>query len=169
MGKKSKILYYTVLLVNVVCFILDLLPINFPFFRVSFAISLLLIGLLLIVRAFTYKIDSSMFFGVALFCCGILNLVLYFGQTYFALDINQLWPYYLLSVSLASFVTAVYFKDKLQFKLCLLFLGFGMISLLFVQGLIGLWWFVGFMIAWFVGYFVINIVLFKKKKGANNG
>jgi len=164
MGKKSKILYYTVLLVNVVCFILSLLPINFPFFRISFAVSLLLIGLLLIVRAFNYKIDSSLFFGVSLFCFGILNMVLYFAD----FPANQYWPYYLFSLALASIITGIYFKDKLQLKLFVLFLGFGLISLLFVQELINLGWFIGFMIAWFIGYFVVNIIIFKKK-GGNNG
>lgn len=164
MGKKSKILYYTVLFVNIVCFILDLLPINFPFFRISFATSLVLIGLLLFVRAITLKIDSSMFFGVVLFCCGVLNFVLYFGQIYWALDINQLWPYYLFAVALSSFITFLYFKDKLQFKLFVLFLGFGLISLLFVQSLLNLGWFIGIMVAWFVLYFAVNIIVFKRRK-----
>jgi len=148
----------------VVCFILSLLPINFPFFRISFAVSLLLIGLLLIVRAFNYKIDSSLFFGVSLFCFGILNMVLYFAD----FPSNQYWPYYLFSLALASIITGIYFKDKLQLKLFVLFLGFGLISLLFVQELINLGWFIGFMIAWFIGYFVVNIIIFKKK-GGNNG
>ena len=74
MGKKSKILYYSVLVVNVICFILDLLPINFPFFRISFALSLMLIGLLLFSRAITLKLDSSMFIGTLLFLFGVLNI-----------------------------------------------------------------------------------------------
>lgn len=164
MGKKSKILYYSVLLVNVVCFILDLLPINFPFFRISFAVSLILIGILLVVRAFSLKIDSSMFIGITLFICGILNFVLYFGQTQFNLDINQFWPYYLFAIAFASLVTAIYFKDKLQIKLFILFLGFGLITLLFVQDLINLWWMIGLLIGWFVIYFVVNIIMFKKRR-----
>lgn len=163
MGKKSKILYYSVLLVNIVCFILDLLPINFPFFRVSFAVSLLLIGALLFVRAINYKIDSSMAIGTFLFLCGVLNAVSYFGSIYWALDINQLWPYYLFALTVACFVTALYFKDKLQFKFGILFLGFGLITLLFVQKIIILWLFVVLMIAWFVLYFIVNTILFKKR------
>ncbi len=166
MGKKSKILYYSVLLVNVVCFILDLF-FDFPFFRISFAISLILIGILLIVRAFTLKLDSSMFFGVALFVCGILNFVLYFVQRNTDININQFWPYYLFAFALASMCTAIYFKDKLQFKLFILFLGFGLIALLYVQELINLWWLIGLLIVWFVGYFVINIILSKRRN--NNG
>ncbi len=164
MSKKSKILYYTVLFVNIVCFVLDLLPINFPFFRISFATSLVLIGLQLFVRAVSLKIDSSMFFGVAIFCCGVLNFVLYFGQTYFDLDINQLWPYYIFAVSLASFSTFVYFRDKMQFKLFILFLGFGLISLMFVQDIFNLWWFIGLMIIWFVIYFTVNVVSYMRRK-----
>lgn len=167
MGKKSKILYYSVLIVNIVCFILDLLPINFPFFRVSFAVSLILIGILLIVRGFSLKLDSSLFFGIVLFICGVLNFVLYFLQIYQSIDINQFWPYYLFAVAIASFIASVYFKDKLQMKLFILFLGFGLISLVFVQNLINIWWMIGLMIAWFIGYFVVNLILAKRRK--NNG
>ncbi len=167
MGKKSKILYYSVLIVNIVCFILDLLPIDFPFFRISFAVSLILIGILLIVRAFSLKLDSSMFFGVALFICGILNFVLYFIQRYTDIDINQFWPYYLFAIAVASLCTAIYFKDKLQFKIFILFLGFGLITLLFVQDLINMWWMIGLLIAWFIGYFAVNIVLSKKRRDRN--
>lgn len=167
MGKKSKILYYSVLIVNIVCFILDLLPINFPFFRVSFAVSLILIGILLIVRGFSLKLDSSLFFGIVLFICGVLNFVLYFLQVYQSIDINQFWPYYLFAVAIASFIASVYFKDKLQMKLFILFLGFGLISLVFVQNLINIWWMIGLMIAWFIGYFVVNLILAKRRK--NNG
>ena len=164
MGKKSKILYYSVLLVNIVCFILDLLPINFPFFRISFAVSLVLIGILLLTRAFTLKIDSSLFIGTLLLQLGILNAVGYFGQVHFELNINQLWPYYLFAVAVAGFVTFVYFKDKLQAKISLLFLGLGVIALLFVQNLLNLVWFIILMIAWFVGYFATNIIIAKKRR-----
>ena len=163
MGRKSKILYYTVLLVNVLCFILDLLPIPFPFFRISFAMSLTLIGLLLIARAITLKIDSSMFFGVAIFCCGVLNFVLYFGQVYANLTTYLLWPYYLLAVALAGLCTYLYFKDKLQLRLFILFSGFGGVSVLFSLAVLNLWWFIALMIVWFVVYFAINIIAFKRR------
>ena len=164
MGKKSKILYWSVLIVNVVCFVLDLLPINFPFFRISFAVSLMLIGILLFVRAVSLKIDSSMFIGITLFCCGVLNFMLYFFQIKLNVDINQFWPYYLFSVALASLITGLYFKDKLQFKLFILFLGFGLITLLFVQKLLVLWLFIVLMVLWFVAYFVVNTILSKKRR-----
>ncbi|MBE7076281.1 MAG: hypothetical protein E7374_00075 [Clostridiales bacterium] len=164
MGKKSKILYYTVLLVNLACFVLDLLPIDFPFFRISFAVTLILIGLLLIARAFNYKIDSSMFFGCILFLCGILNMLAYFGKTFWDWSSNQFWPYYVFAVALASLVTGAYFKDKLQFKIFVLFLGFGILTLLFVQKIFGLWWFVGLMILWFVIYFTVNTIIYKRKR-----
>lgn len=164
MGKKSKIFYYSLLIVNLTFFILDLLPINFPFFRISFAVSLVLIGILLINRSVMLKLDSSMFLGIILFLCGILNGVLYFGQTYFSLDINQLWPYYLFAVAIASFCTAIYYKDKLQAKLFVLFLGFGILTLLFVQKLIVLWLFIVLMVCWAVAYFVYNIVKAKRSR-----
>lgn len=160
MGKKSKILYYTVLFVNLACFLLSLLPINFPFFRISFAVTLILIGLLLVARAMNYKIDSSMFFGVALFGFGVINMVLYFAD----FETKQYWPYYLFTLALASIITGLYFKDKLQLKLFMLFLGFGLISLLFVQSLISLVWFIVLMVVWFVGYFIVNSIIFKRKR-----
>lgn len=164
MGSKSKILYFTVLIVNIVCFLLDFLPIEFPFFRISFGVSLILIGLLLIVRAVNYKIDSSMFFGVILLLFGVLNLVLYFGHLKFGLDANELWPYYLFAVAVGSFITSVYFRDRLQFKIFILFLGFGLITLLFIRHLLILWLYITLMIVWFVVYFTVNIILNKRRK-----
>ena len=166
MGKKSKILYYSVLIVNVVCFLLDLIPgIKFTFFRISFAVSLILIGLLLIVRSLKLKLDSSMFIGIILFWFGLFN-----GLQYFAIVFDWDWlttlkivPYYLFSIAFASLITGIYFKHKLQLKLCVLFLGFGAITLLFSLKLLGLWWYVGIMIAWFIAYFVVNLVIFKKR------
>lgn len=162
MGKKSKILYFSVLIVNVICFILDLLPINFPFFRISFGVSLVLIGLLLIVRSVNLKIDSSLFIGTLLLLFGILNLFLYFGQAYFGLNSNELWPYYLFAVSISSIVTFIYFKDRLQFKIAILFLGFGVITLLFVRHLLLLWVYIVIMVVWFIVYFVVNSILYRR-------
>lgn len=162
MGKKSKILYFSVLIVNVVCFILDLLPIDFPFFRISFGVSLILIGLLLIVRAVNLKIDSSLFIGLLLLFFGVLNLVLYFGQAYFGLNSNELWPYYLFAVSVSSLVTFMYFKDRLQFKISILFLGFGAITLLFVRHLLILWVYIVLMVVWFLMYFIVNSIIYKR-------
>ena len=147
------------------CFVLDLLP--FPttisFFRFSFPVSLILIGLILIARAVSLKLDSSLFIGVILFLLGCLNAFSYIGQITFKLDINQLWPYYLFAISLANFITAIYFKDKLQFKLFVLFLTFGLITLFFVQKLINLIWFIVLMVVVFVAYFTINIIISRKR------
>ena len=164
MGKKSKIFYYAILIVNIVFFLLDISPINFPFFRISFAVTLLLIGIMLVVRAISLKLDSSMFFGIILFFCGVLNMINYFGTKYWGLNINQLWPYYIFAISLASLITAIYFKDKLQIKFFFLFLGFGLITLLFVQHLIKLWLMIVLLVVWFVLYFTLNTVLFKKRR-----
>ena len=164
MGKKSKILYYSVLFVNLFCFILDLIPgLNFPFFRISFGITLMLIGLLLITRAVTLKLDSSLFIGVLLLVFGILNIVLYLGQTHNWLTVKLIIPYYLFGFALASVVTGLYFKDKLQLKLFILFLGFGLITLLFSLNLLRLGWSIGLMIAWFVVYFIVNLAIFRKR------
>lgn len=166
MGKKSKILYYSVLFVNLGCFILDLIPgINFSFFRISFAVSLMLIGLLLLTRAVKLKLDSSMFIGIILFWFGVFNALQYFAIAFEWTRVTTLKivPYYLFSIAFASLVTGVYFKHKLQMKLFVLFLGFGLITLLFSLKLLGLWWYVGIMIAWFVAYFVVNLVIFKKR------
>ena len=169
MGKKSKILYWSCLVVNLICFILDMLPLptNFGFFRISFALSLMLIGLLLFARAVSLKLDSSMFISILLFLVGLLNGVSYFGTAFFGLDINQLWPYYLFSIALASLVTGLYFKHNLQLKLFIFFLGFGLITLLFVQQVITqIWLFIVLLILWFVAYFVVNIII-AKKRGKN--
>jgi len=164
MGKKSKILYYSVLIVNLTCFILDLIPgITFPFFRISFALSLMLIGLLLITRAVTLKLDSSLFIGILLFLFGVLNMLLYFGQLYGWLTTLQIVPYYLFSVAVASFITSLYFKDRLQMKVFILFLGFGLITLLYATKLLILGWYIGLMVAWFVIYFVTNLIIFRKR------
>ncbi len=166
MGKKSKILYYTVLFVNLGCFILDLIPgINFSFFRISFAVSLILIGLLLITRAVKLKLDSSMFIGIILFWFGVFNGLQYFAVIFdwSSVTTKAIIPYYLFAVSFASLCTFLYFKDKLQFKLFILFLGFGFITLLFSLDVLKSWWFVGLLIAWFVVYFVANLVIFKKR------
>ena len=165
MGKKSRILYWSCLIVNLICFILDLLPLptEIAVFRFSFPATLILVGLLLISRAVTLKLDSSMFIGIILFFLGGLNAFSYIGQITFNLDINQLWPYYLFALSLASLVTAIYFKDKLQYKLFVLFLVFGLITLLFVQKLIILGWYVALMIFVFIAYFVINLIITKKR------
>lgn len=164
MGRKSKILYYTVLFVNLGCFVLDLIPgLNFPFFRVSFAVSLMLIGLLLVARAVMLKLDSGMFIGVLLFLFGVLNMLLYFGQLYNWLTVRIIVPFYLFAVAISSLITALYFKDKLQLKLFILFLGFGGITLLFSYKMIGLWWYVGIMVGYFILYFIVNLVMFKKR------
>ena len=164
MGKKSKILYYSVLIVNVLCFVLDLIPgLDFPFFRISFALSLMLIGLWLVTRAVTLKLDSSFFIGVLSFLIGCLNMLLYFGDIYHFLTTMQIIPYYLFAVALSSLLTSLYFKDKLQFKIFILFLGFGVICLLFVKNLLILRWFIVLMIAWFVVYFITNLVIFRKR------
>lgn len=169
MGKKSKILYFTLLIVNIVCFVLDFLPlpVDINFFTYSFPASLILVGLLLIVRAFTLKLDSSLFIGIVSLFGGVLNILSKLGSKFWAWDINQFWPYYLFALAIASLVTAIYFKDKFQVKLFFLFLGFGFIVLLFVQHLIVLWVMIVLLIVWFAGYFTINSILAKRRK--NNG
>ena len=161
MGKKSKIFYYSVLVVNVLFFILDWLPLNLPFafFRISFPVSLTLIGILLIIRAVNYKFDSSMFFGVTLALTGALDLV---EKLFNSITTSHVWP--LIAIALASLITAIYFKDKLQIKLFVLFFGFGLISILFANNLMPLWLFVTLMIVWFVSYFAYNIIKAKRRK-----
>ena len=164
MGKKSKILYYSCLFVNVICFALDFLPIDFEFFRISFPITLVVIGIWLIVRAFSLKIDSSLFIGIAFSLCGIINFVLFFLDKFSKLKVyNLAWPYYLFALAIASLITAIYFKDRLQAKLFVLFIGLGAILLLFVQNILNLWWTIGLCIAWFVLYFAINILIYKRR------
>ncbi len=163
MGKKSKIFYYSVLVVNVLFFVLDWLPLNLPFafFRISFPVSLILIGILLINRSVIYKLDSSMFFGVTLMLTGGIDLLEKLSKS---INSVHVWPYYFFAIAVASLITAIYYKDKLQTKLSVLFFGFGAISLLFVHDLIALWLFITLMIVWFVGYFTFNIIKAKRRK-----
>lgn len=163
MGKKSKIFYYSVLIVNVVFFILDWLPLNLPFafFRISFPVSLILIGILLINRSVIYKIDSSMFFGVILALTGGIDLLEKLSKS---ITTWHVWPYYLIAIAVASLVTAICYKDKLQIKMFVLFLGFGLISIIFANNLIVLWLYIVLMVVWFVAYFVFNIIMAKRRK-----
>lgn len=164
MSRKSKIMYLSLLVVNIVIFILDMLPISFEFFRISFGISLMVMGVSLIIRAFSLKIDSSLFLGLILTLFGALNITSFILVKTINFDVNQMWPYYLFSLAFSSLVTALYFKDKLQLKLFVLFLGFGIITLLYIKLFVKLiWLFVVLMILWFVGYFLINSLLFKKR------
>ena len=95
MGKKSKILYFTLLIVNVICFILDFLPlpVDINFFTYSFPASLILIGLLLIIRGFSLKMDSSVFIGIISLLGGALNILSKLGDKFWHWDINHFWPY----------------------------------------------------------------------------
>ena len=161
MGNKSKILYFTVLIVNLACFLLDLTPINFPFFRISFAVTLSLIGILLITRGITIKIDSSLLLGMLFLSFGVLNGIAYFTQLY-----NVLWPYYLYTSAIACLITGIYFKNNVELKFSLLLVGFGIIIHLFVFKLMAIWLFILLMVSWFVLYFAVNSIIFKRR---NNG
>ncbi len=163
MGKKSKILYFSILGVNLACFILDLFPIDFPFFRISFSLTMMLIGALLFARAVTLKLDSSMFLGISFFLCGLLNGMLYFGGVYLDWSANDFWPYYIFAFSFASLITAIYFKEKLMAKVFVLLLGFGFISLCFTMGWIKFWIMITLLIVWFVLYFVFNTFMHKRR------
>lgn len=166
MGKKSKILYFSILIVNAVFFVLDLLPLSlsFSFFNFSFGVSLILIGILLIIRSVTYKIDSSMFLGSVMLFCGALNLFDHIFYTVSHQDLTvQTIPYYLFGLAVSSLITALYFKAKIHFKLFILFMGFGFITLLHIRNLIPLWLMIVLMIVWFIGYFVVNILLAKRR------
>lgn len=167
MGKKSKIFYLTVLLVNLTCFILDLFPIKFPFFRISFAVSLILIGIQLMIRGISLKIDASVLFGIMFLMFGGLNMFSYFGDRFFSLDINLLWPYYIFSISFACLITAVMFKDKLQYRLCVLFLVAGGLTVLKVYNILNVWWFVGLLVLWIIVYLIFNNIMYKKRNKEN--
>ncbi len=159
MGKKSKILYFSILGVNLACFVLDLLPINFPFFRISFSITMMLIGTLLLARAVTLKLDSSMFLGISFFICGIFNGLMYFMD----LNQNMFWPYYIFAFAFASLCTSIYFKEKVMLKVFLLLLGFGAITLLFTLSIIKFWIMITLLVVWFVLYFVFNTLMHKRR------
>ena len=162
MKKRTSIFYITTVAVAIVCLILDLIfqDISFSFLGICFAITMLVYGFCLIVRGFRFKIDSSLFLGIIIFVFGIITTITYFTPYgYFAL-----WHYLLLGVSLASFVTGMYFKISTQKKLSLFFLGLFAIALLYQLNVFGIAIMIIVMAIYILGFIITNNLLYSRRK-----
>lgn len=162
MNKKISIFYISTVIVAVVCLILDLIFTNnsFSFLGICFGITMLVYGLCLIIRGLQLKIDSSLFLGIVIVCFGIVALLNDFA-TYNYLD---LWHYFLLGLSLASFITGVYFKTNAQKKLSILFLGMFILALLFQMRIFNIWIMLISIFVWSLVFIVGNNICSNRRK-----
>lgn len=162
MNKKTNIFYIVTVAVAIICLVLDLIfPNNtFSFLGICFAITMLVYGVCLIIRAFNFKIDSSLFLGIIIFAFGVISMMTYFTPWgYF-----DLWHYMLLGISLASLITGMYFKVKFQKKLSILFLGLFVLAHLFQINLYKWWILIICIIVWLIGFIVVNNILHDRRK-----
>ena len=161
MHKKTSIFYITTVAVAIICLLLDLIfPNNsFSFLGICFAITMLVYGFCLVVRGFNFKIDSSLFLGIAIFVFGVISIMTYFTPWGYL----DLWHYVFLGLSLASFVTGIYFKTNGQKKLALLFLGMFILAFLFQVNLYNIWIMFVTIIVWVLGFIIINNILHNRR------
>lgn len=162
MKKRTSIFYITTVGVAIACLILDLIfqDISFSFLGICFAITMLVYGFCLIVRGFKFKIDSSLFLGVIIFVFGVVTAITYFTPYGYL----KLWHYLLLGVSLASFITGIYFKISTQKKLSIFFLGLFIIALLYQLGVCGIAIMAISMIIYILGFILTNNILYNRRK-----
>lgn len=157
MNKRTSVLYITTVIVAVACLILDLIfqDLAFSFLGICFSLTMIVYGLCLIVRGIRFKIDSSLFLGVIILSFGIISTIADFTE-YGYLDLLH---YLLLGASLAGFITGIYFKAKGQKKLAILFVGLFIFAFLFKIGLYKWWIMLIIMLAWSVGFMIVNNIL----------
>ena len=162
MKKRTSIFYITTVGVAIACLILDLIfqDISFSFLGICFAITMLVYGFCLIVRGFRFKIDSSLFLGIIIFIFGVITTITYFTPYGYL----ALWHYLLLGISLASFVTGMYFKIGTQKKLSIFFLGLFVIALLYQLGVCGIAIMIISMIIYTLGFIITNNILYNRRK-----
>ena len=162
MKRKSNIFYLSTVGVAIACLILDLIfqDISFSFLGICFAITMLVYGVCLIVRGFSFKIDSSLFLGIIIFVFGVITSITYFTPFgYFVL-----WHYMLLGASLSSIVTGLYFKILTQKKLSIFFLGLFVITLLYQLGLYNLLIMFAIMAVFTLAFIIVNNILYNRRK-----
>ena len=162
MKRKSSIFYITTVAVAIACLILDLIfqDIPFSFLGICFAITMLVYGFCLIVRGFRFKIDSSLFLGIIIFAFGVVTTITYFTP-YGYLD---LWHYLLLGISLASFVTGMYFKIGTQKKLSIFFLGLFAVAFLYQVSIYNIIVMFVAMTIYIIGFIITNNILYSRRK-----
>lgn len=162
MNKKTSVFYITTVAVAIACLMLDIIFPNskFSFLGICFALTMLVYGICLTVRGFSFKIDSSLFLGIIIFVFGIISTMTYFTPWgYF-----DLWHYLLLGVSVSCIITGLHFKITAQKKLSLLFLGLFVVAFCFQLGLFKWWVMLIIMAGWLLLFIIINNILFGRRK-----
>lgn len=162
MNKRTNIFYITTVVVAIVCLILDLIftDLSFSFLGICFALTMLAYGICLIARGLHFKIDSSLFLGVAIFVFGVISVITSFTQFSYL----DLWHYLLLGLSGASAITGLYFKIVTQKKLSLLFLGLFVLAFLFQINTYNIWIMLLTMFIWVIAFIVANNILLSRRK-----
>lgn len=162
MNKRTSVLYISTVAVAVLCLILDLIfqDMPFSFLGICFSLTMIVYGLCLVVRGLRFKIDSSLFLGIIIFCFGILSTIADFTK-YGYLDLLH---YLLLGASIASLVTGIYFKSKSQQKLTILFVVFFIIMLLFKMHVYKWWAMLIASVVWVFSYLIVNNILNSRSK-----
>ena len=75
----------------------------------------------------------------------------------------DLWHYLVLGISLASFVTGIYFKINAQKKLALLFLGAFVLTYLFQIDLYNMWIMFIAIVIWIIGFIIVNNIFHNRR------
>lgn len=88
------------------------------FSDVWFSLGLVFISLPLFCRSIYFKSDSSLWASSLLIWCGIAGI---YKNAYFV-DMSLFYPIYIFSLSFASFIVYVFFRQKIHFKLFALIL-----------------------------------------------
>lgn len=163
MNKRTSIFYISTVVVAISCLILDLVfqDLPFSFLGICFGITMVVYGLCLIVRGLRFKIDSSLFLGIIIFVFGVISLMTYFTKyTYF-----DLWIYIVLSASLSSIITGMYFKSVGLKKLSVLMLGIFVVLLIYQRFNLIKWWVMLIILAvWILVFVITNNILSRRKK-----
>lgn len=163
MKKKVSIFYIVTVAVAITCLILDMVVPNskFSYLGICFGVTLVVYGITLIIRSVTLKIDASMFVGVIILIFGIITNLTYFTS----FEYSHLWPYLLLGISLASFITGIYFKINAQKKLAVLFLGAFIIAFMYqLLGLFNLDVMSILISLWIIAFVIINNIIRRRRK-----
>ena len=162
MNKRTSVFYITTVVVAIVCLILDLIftDISFSFLGICFGLTMLVYGMCLIVRGLHFKIDSSLFLGVAILVFGVISVITSFTQ----LSYLDLWHYMLLGLSGASAITGLYFKIGMQKKLSILFLGLFVLAFLSQINTYNIWIMILTMFIWIIAFIVANNILLNRRK-----
>ena len=163
MNKKINIFYIVTVVVAITCLILDMVIPNssFSYLGICLGATMIVYGLTLIVRSCVLKIDASMFLGIIVLSFGVVTNLTYFTSLSYA----TLWHYLILGVSLASFVTGIYFKIPAQKKLAILFLGFFVITFIYQQlRLFKLLVMFILLIVWLLVFMIGNNIIYHRRK-----